>query len=190
MNKYTKKLTKTEEEILNFLFVHPTTTFRGRALAKRLNKSVSGVVKSIRNLKKIGLITLEKDFTLKIALNRDNKETFILKRITNLKSLYTTGLVSLLSNKFPGSTIIVFGSYSYGEDTEDSDIDVAILGYPKGNVVHKELVKYNNLLERSVHLHFFDNLKNVDKNLRENIINGIRLKGMIKLWELLENLKK
>lgn len=181
MNKHTEKFTKTEEEILNFLFVHPTTSFRGRALAGRLKRPASGVIKSARNLEKRKIITISKDFTLSIKLNRENKEIFILKKINNLKSLYESGLVSHLSDKFPGSAIIVFGSYSYGEDTEGSDIDIAILGYPDRHIEHKEIIPYDKWLQRTVQLHLFENIKEIHKNLRENIINGIVLDGVIKL---------
>lgn len=178
MNNNTKKFTRTEDEILNLLFMHPTTKFRGRALARMLKKSASGVIKSIRNLERKNLVNVKTDFTLSISLNRENKETFILKRITNIKSLYESGLISFLSDKFPGSTIIVFGSYSYGEDTEESDIDIAIIGYSERRV---ELLKYDKQLQRTIQLHFFENIKNINKNLRTNIINGILLEGAIKL---------
>src|SRR3989344_8571045 len=159
MNISTKKFTKTEEEILAFLFVHPTSFFRGRTLAVRLKRPVSGVIKSARNLEKKDLVKISKDFTLSIRLNRDNKNTFILKKINNLKSLYESGLVSFLSNKFPGAAIVVFGSYSYGEDVEGSDVDMAIIGYSERRVEHKELTLFDKRLERIVQLHFFQNTK-------------------------------
>ncbi len=179
MNKHTKKFTKTEKEILDFLFKYPTASFRGRALAVKIKRPVSGVIKSARSLESQNLVKISKDFTLSIRLNRDNKETFILKRINNLKSLYQSGLVYYLSDKFPGSTIIIFGSYSYGEDTEESDIDIAIIGYSEKHL--DELARYSDKLKREVQLHFFKDIKSVHKNLKENIVNGIVLEGTIKL---------
>jgi len=179
MNNSLKRFTKTEEKIIEFLFANPTTSFRGRALASKLKKPASGVIKSARNLEKQGLVKISKDFTLSIKLNRENKETFVLKRIYNLKSLYESGLVSFLSSALPGSAVIVFGSYAYGEDTEDSDIDIAIIGYKE-----KELEKmpvYEKILHRKLQLHFFKSTENIHKNLRQNVINGIVLEGAIKL---------
>ena len=126
-------------------------------------------------------------FTLSIKLNRDNPEIFILKKINNLKFLYGSGLVKHVSSKFPGSTIIVFGSYSYGEDTEDSDIDLAIIGYSERDIGNKELKMYEKRLERKIQLHFFKSINEINKNLRENIINGLVLEGAIKLWGHLRN---
>ncbi len=181
MNINTEKLTKTEEEILSFLFVYPTHSFRGRALAKKLKKSPSGIIQSSRNLEKRRLITMNKDFTLSIKLNRENKKTFMLKRISNIRLLYESGLILFLSDKFPGSTLIIFGSYSYGEDTEESDVDIAIIGYSERHVDREEVTSYEKNLQRTVQLHFFKDIKSIHKNLRENIINGIVLEGAIKL---------
>ncbi len=166
---------------MNFLFLHPTASFRGRVLARALKKSASGVIKSMRNLEKRGLINLKEDFTLSIGLNRDNKLIFTLKRIANIKSLYESGLVSYLSDKFPGSAIIVFGSYSYGEDAESSDIDIAIMGYPEKHRASNDFMKWEKRLHRKIQLHFFENTKSIHKNLKDNIVNGIVLEGAIKL---------
>src|SRR3989338_618626 len=179
MNNSSRRFTNTEEEIIDFLFENPTTSFRGRTLASKLKKPASGVIKSARNLEKCNLVKISKDFTLSIKLNRENKKTFVLKRIYNLKSLYESGLVSFLSDTLPGSTIIVFGSYAYGEDTEDSDIDIAIIGY-SGREIAKISI-YEKVIHRKLQLHFFKSTEGIHKNLRENIINGIVLEGVIKL---------
>jgi predicted nucleotidyltransferase len=181
MNICTFKLTKTEEEILGFLFENPTTSFRGRALAGALKRPASGVIKSARSLEKQGLVSISKDFTLSIKLNRENKETFILKRINNLGSLYECGIISFLSDVLPGAAILVFGSYARGEDTEDSDIDLAIIGYKEKEISREKLAGYEKSLHRPVQLHFFESLGGINKNLKENIIYGVILEGAIKL---------
>ena len=80
---------------------------------------------------------------------------------------------------FPEATIILFGSYSFGEDTVDSDIDIAVIGSEKMSI---NLDKYEKLLEREIIINFYKNFKGIDKNLRENIARGIILKGGIELW--------
>ncbi len=180
MNRSTDRFTKTEEEIVEFLFVHPTRSFRGRALAKLLKKPASGIIQSARKLEKKELVAIRKDFTLSIKLNRENKHTFVLKRIYNLASLYKTEFVKCLSDLFPGAALVLFGSYSHGEDTEDSDIDLAIIGYPERHI-DSALIPYEKKLERKIQLHFFKSMKDAHENLRENIINGVVLEGALKL---------
>lgn len=180
MNKRTERLTKTEEELLNFLFVYPTRSFRGRELAKQLKRPASGVIGGARKLEKKELATISKDFILSIKLNRENKKVFTLKRIHNLASLYENGFVSYLSDAFPGAALVLFGSYSRGNDTEESDIDIAVIGYVERRV-DKALEPFEQKLKRRIQIHFFKSIKDIHKNLRENIINGIVLKGAMKL---------
>jgi len=58
----------------------------------------------------------------------------------------------------------LFGSYSRGDDTEKSDIDIAIIGKEK----RIDLEMYEKLLEKTIFLHFYDSLDKIDKNLIEN----------------------
>ncbi len=51
-----------------------------------------------------------------------------LKRVENLKMIYESGIVEELSERFLGGVIILFVSYSYGEDIVRSDIDIAVIG--------------------------------------------------------------
>jgi predicted nucleotidyltransferase len=180
MNKRTDTLTKTEEALLSFLFVYPTTSFRGRELAKSLKKPASGVIGSARKLEKKGIVNVSKDFVLSIKLNRENKNVFALKKIHNLSSLHKSGLTTLLADEFPSAAIVLFGSYSRGEDTEESDIDIAVIGYAERRIA-EILPQYEQQLGRHIELHFFKSTREIHKDLRENIINGIVLEGAIRL---------
>lgn len=170
------KFTKLDNEIMEFLFRNPTTSFMGKEIADKIKVSQTAVAKSINRLSKIGLVIREKKIVLSIRLNRDDKDLFDLKRVYNLKSIYSSGLTSKLSKDLPGSMIILFGSYSSGEDTEESDIDIAIIGYNEKKI---DLTKFESKLQRRIQVHFFNNLKNIDKNLKESILNGITLKYSI-----------
>ena len=121
---------------------------------------------------------LKKNILLSISLNRENKEVFVLKRLFNIKEIYSSGLVGLLSEKFPGAAVVLFGSYSYGEDTLKSDIDIAIIGSKSKDII---LEKFEKLLEREIIINFYDNFKDIHKHLKENLCNGILLKGGIEL---------
>ena len=170
------KFTKLDNEIIEFLFRNPTTSFMGKEIADKVKFSQTAVAKSIERLSKMGIVIREKKIVLSIKLNRDDKDLFYLKRIYNLKSIYSSGLMNKLSKELPGSTIILFGSYSSGEDTEESDIDLAAVGYIEKKI---DLVKFENKLQRKIEISFFNDLKKIDKNLKESILNGIILKGSV-----------
>ena len=129
MEIYKLKFTILQEEILRFLFIKRGRVFNARTIAQALRVSPTAIAKSLNTLEKKDLITVSKESgRLSIELNKNNPLVFSSKRVENIKLLYESGIVAYLSENFPGTTIILFGSYSFGEDTINSDIDVAIIG--------------------------------------------------------------
>jgi predicted nucleotidyltransferase len=91
---------------------------------------------------------------------------------------YESELLDYLEESFPGSTIVLFGSFAFGEDNNDSDIDIAIIGSKQKEI---NLEKYNKLLSKEIILQFYPDFSSIHKNLRESILNGIILKGAVRL---------
>lgn len=178
MDKSKEEFTQLGNKLISFMYKYPTTSFRGRELARKLDVSPTAISNTIKQLSNKGLIKVEKDLTLSIRLNRKNEDVILLKRVKNLRNLYASGFVKRLSEKYLGSTIIVFGSYSYGEDIESSDIDIAIIGSKTKNI---ELEDFERKLNRAIHIHHFSKISEIHKNLKESIVNGIVLKGGIEL---------
>ncbi len=92
--------------------------------------------------------------------------------------VYESRLLDFLENDFAGAAIILFGSYSRADDTINSDIDIAVLGRKDKQI---DLTKYEGVLERKINLNFYDSFKNIHKNLKENLCNGIVLAGSVEL---------
>lgn len=181
MNIYKLKFTKLQQEILRFLFLNTGKNFNQKNIADNLHVSPTAISKSIRILQKNNLIDILKDKesqTLQIELNLENSRVFQLKRAENLKMLYESGLPDLLSESFTGSTIILFGSFAFGEDSKDSDIDIAVIG---GREKEINLEKYEKLFSKKIILQFYDHFSGIHKNLRESLFNGIVLKGGVRL---------
>ena len=174
---YKLKFTKLQNEIFRLLCIKAGISLNQRGIARILNVSPTAVAKALYLLDKENLVIVNKSKEMNltsIQLNRDKAE---FKRVENLKLIYESGLLGFLEEKFPGSTIILFGSYSKGEDTIKSDIDIAIIGKEK----KIDLIKFDKLLERRIFLHFYPSLKEMKKELKENILNGIILFGGIEL---------
>ena len=175
--------------------MHSGQVFNARALAKALDVSQVAISKSLPLLEKKQLIILDKNKESKrfsIELNKDNILVLGLKRADNLKLLYESKLPEFLKEKFPGCTITLFGSYSRGEDvninnekSHNSDIDIAIIGIKEKFI---DLERFERCLEKKIILNFYDSFKDIHKNLKENILNGILLSGGIELWTFLKNL--
>ncbi|MCR4327616.1 MAG: nucleotidyltransferase domain-containing protein [Nanoarchaeota archaeon] len=174
------KLTNLQREILLFL-LKSGKTMNQREIAKKVGVSDPAVMKALPGLKEKDLILLNKGKESKrwtIGLNEENPTLFRIRRVENLDSVYKSGLSDFLEESFPGSTIILFGSYSRGEDTANSDIDIAIIGR---NEKKLNLDKFEDVLGREINMQFYSSFKEIHKNLRENIFNGIVLTGGIEL---------
>ena len=170
---YKLKFTKLQNEIVRLLCIKSGEKINQRTIAKLLNVSPTAIAKATKLLEQEKLIRIEKSKTMnltQIELNR-NKETIEQKRIENLRLIYESKLINLLEEKFPASKIILFGSYSKGEDTIESDIDIAIEGKEK----KIDLKNYEKLLERKIIINFYENINNISENLKQNVINGINL---------------
>jgi predicted nucleotidyltransferase len=181
MDIYKLKWTPLQQRILRFLFVKSGIAFSARAISKGLKVSPTSIGKSIQLLHEAGLVKVTKDTEskhLRIELNKDNPQVFHLKRVDNLKMIYESNLVDFLYNSFPGTTIILFGSYSYGEDTTKSDIDIAVIG---SNTKEIDLASFEKILERPISINFYKDFDSIDNSLKENICNGIVLSGGIQL---------
>ena len=181
VNIYKLQFSLLQQEILRYLIVHVGKSFNARGLAKPLNRTQAGIIKAIPELEKSGLVKTKKDEDSgrwSIELNRDNPKAAELKRVENLRLIYESGIINFLEENFPGAVVILFGSYSYGEDTIRSDIDIAVIGCKEKKV---ELSKFEKIFEKEIRINFYDNFNEINNNLKSNIFNGIVLAGRIGL---------
>jgi len=175
------KLTNLQHEILRLLFIKTGMSLNQNSIAKILKVSPPAVMKAIPALEKEDLIKIKQDKESKrwaIELNRENHKVMQLKRADNLKQIYESGLADFLEKEFAGATIILFGSYSKGEDTINSDIDMAVVGRKEKSI---DLERFENSLERKININCYESFGKIHKNLRENIFNGIVLFGGVEL---------
>jgi len=179
MDIYKLDFTILEMEIFSFLALRAGEKFSQRELAKILNVSPTAVANSLKKLKEKELVKVEKTKTINfVTFNRDNNKSIHLKRSENLKNIYISGLADFLEEQLAGATIILFGSYSRGEDTKGSDIDIAVIGRKDKKL---DVEKYEKSLHRPIYINFYESWNSIHKHLRNNILNGIVLTGGVEL---------
>lgn len=181
VNIYELNLTNLQQKILRLLFVKSGLQLNALMIAKALEVSQPAVSKALPFLERKEFIKLKKDKEsgrFSIELNRDNHKIMQLKRADNLKLIYESGLADFLEKEFAGGTIILFGSFSRGDDTSESDIDIAIVGRKSKEI---NLEKFGKSFERKIILNFYNSFKNIHKHLKENLLNGIVLYGGVEL---------
>ena len=188
MDMYKVKWTRLQTEIFRFLCIKAGQTFNLSEIARSLSVSSTAVSKALPELEKTGLINVERSKTMNlmsIELNRNDEKTIGLKRVENLRMIYESGLVDFFKDKFPGATIILFGSYSNGEDVsvksekgQDSDIDIAVVGKKEKNI---ELKEFDKKFGKKISVNFYDSFNKIHKHLKDSILNGILLSGSVEL---------
>ena len=179
MDIHKLKLTSLQAEIFSLLCLKAGEKLSQREIAIMLKVSPTAVANAIKKLKESDLIKLEKTKTINfISFNRDMPQAIELKRVENLKNIYTSGLSDYLYVELAGATIILFGSYANGEDTKTSDIDIAAIGR-KDKMLSLE--EYEKILNREINVNFYNSWKDIHKHLKNNILNGIVLHGSVEL---------
>ena len=177
MDTYKLNWTALQGEIFSLLCSKAGEKLSQREIAGLLKVSPTAVANSLKNLKVF--VKVEKTKTINfVSFNRDEPRAVDLKRVENLKSVYLSGLSGYLHNELAGSTIILFGSYSRGEDTVASDIDVAVVGRKDKLLL---LEPYEKTLNRKINVNFYSAWKDIDVHLKNNILNGILLHGSVEL---------
>jgi predicted nucleotidyltransferase len=110
--------------------------------------------------------------------NRDEEYFLFLKKMNNIKNIHESGVVDYIYYDCGPEAIILFGSASRGEDILESDIDLFVLSKEK----MLNLEKFEKKLNRKINVFFKEGLNKTSKELANNVINGIILKGYVKVF--------
>lgn len=165
-------------KLLKVFFDNPNENFRLRELGRLSKISPPSVIKYLKKFEEEELI--KKIVKRKIPFYqavRDNDKFKLFKKISIIYELNKSGLVDYLWEKLSPDAIILYGSYAKGESIENSDIDIFIIG-KKQEINIKE---YEKKLGRDIHL-MFDSVKNIPNELKNNLVNGIMLKGYFRAF--------
>mgnify|MGYP001565735874 CR=1 FL=1 len=165
----------TIQKVLAVFFENPSREFHLRELSRLLKLSMPTIITATDKLAKEKLIIKEKGRVItKVIANRGYIDFVRLKRLHNLEIIYNSSLISHLSELYnQPKAIILFGSFSRGEDIEKSDIDIAVITNKKLNL---DLSEYEKRLKKAINLHEID-LDKISEEFRANLLNGIVLEG-------------
>lgn len=169
-----------KQKIKEHFFINPTAKLRVREIEKLLKLPLPSVIRYCKELKEEDILTTIKTGNVVFYTGNRGSENFLLeKKLFNIKSLYVSGLIEFLKIELSNPVILVFGSYSKGEDIENSDIDLYIETPSKKEI---NLDKFEKILERKIQSFRHKSIGEIrNKELADNIINGIVLNGFIEV---------
>lgn len=167
---------RSTERVAELFFLRPRKVRHLRELSRESGLSVSTVSSAVEELEKEGLLKVEKNVTKEIEATK-NREFRDLKRAYNLRRLAETGLIDEVEKQHRPDTLVLFGSYSKGEDDETSDIDLAAVN---GKETSPDLSGYEELLERKINVQEV-RLEEAGENFKATLANGVVLRGYLDL---------
>ncbi|MBI4143473.1 hypothetical protein HY487_01160 [Candidatus Woesearchaeota archaeon] len=104
------------------------------------------------------------------AANRENPLFVHLSRIYWYIQLKKSGLLDYLTRELVNPLVILFGSFSKAEVSQNSDIDIAIKAHKK----KLDVLQFEKKLGRAIQIIFYDEAK---INLQNSILNGFIIGG-------------
>ncbi len=172
------------DKILSVFFDNPAPKgigFQLREISRKTSVAPPSVKKYLAEFEKRELIVKTKHrihgYPVYCA-NRDNAVFKLLKKIDNIMNIKESGLLEYLSDKCMPDAIILFGSASLGEDLKESDMDIFVMSKEE----KLNLDKFEKSIGRKINVLFSNNFGKLSNELKNNLINGVILKGYLKVF--------
>jgi len=183
--KFQLELNEAYQKVLLWFFSYPTQEITLSELVKNIEISKTTANRIVNRLVDEGFI--RKKIVGKVwqlICNQKHPYNYTKRVWYNIMAIYGSGILNKIYQKnLNPKTIILFGSYRKGDDTEESDIDIAVEVADNIELKIEELGIISKLLYRKnvpVNIHIFSRNK-IDLNLFANIANGIILEGFLEV---------
>jgi predicted nucleotidyltransferase len=158
-------------KILQLYFENPDKIFTIREISLKTKVPKSSVHRIVSELKEEKIISKEGEF-LRNNLSNIKKINFYVEKIVEC------GLLDYLIKELNPSLIILFGSIRKGDSIKSSDVDIFVETCVEKNL---DLSSFEKKLGHKIELFLESDVYNLQKNLFNNVINGISLFGGLKL---------
>ena len=138
-----------KKRLLEFFLEKPTHELYESQIRKATSISLGAANKYLKELSREKLIILRK--IGRMNLYKLNRESGYVKRmkIAHSFSLPVISMLKKLGERL-GIEMFVYGSTSRGEDVENSDLDVLIIGNIKLHVIEKEMIPIRKKSEKKI----------------------------------------
>lgn len=165
-------------KIMKLFFKFPERKFHLRELERLTGLSLPTVKEISQKLEKNGLLKSKKEKVVKNFYATRNQKFMRLKRLYNIYSLFSVGLIDYLKNIYEEpEAIVLFGSYGKGEDISQSDIDIAIV---TSNSKEIKISKFEKKLARKIKIYDIQ-IKKIEEDFLNTLVNGVIMDGYLNI---------
>lgn len=154
-----------EERILRVYFENPGKDFTVREISKLTNIPRATAHKKMMEIKN------KKYF---------EDELFFKVKKTNyyIEEIFSSGLIRFLIDELNPSLIILYGSFRKGESDKNSDVDLFVESPVRKDI---DLKRFEKKIGHKIDLFIESKLDNLNPNLFNNVVNGIKIYGVFKV---------
>src|SRR4030067_3698104 len=167
-------------KVMKLFFDNPEKKFHIREIARQTKLSAPGVLKILKKLKDETLLVSERENVVENVKASRNEKFFLRKKAYNTLSLFESELVNHLRDAYEEpEAIVIFGSYSKGEDTSQSDVDIAVVTTKEAQLDLKQFEKY---LKRKISIYEIQ-ISDSEKEFLNNLANGTVVYGFLRILQ-------
>lgn len=171
-----------KQTIKEYFFTNPTAKIRVRGLERTLKLPLPSVIRYCKELEKGSILMITKTENVVFYTANLTGEKYLLeKKLHNIKKIYESGIIEYLKVELSNPVIILFGSFSKGEDIESSDIDLYVETQSNKKL---NFDKFKKILQREIQMLIHKKISEItNTHLANNIINGIILNNYIEVFK-------
>ncbi len=170
--------------VLKVFLDDPLKGFRLREISRVLKLGLPSVSKYVKNLEKEELVVKKNVHGANVWFgNRESRLFKVYKRFETSRLIEESGLIDYLNKGLGFPTVVLYGSHALGEDANGSDIDLFVVASGKSKL---DIERFEEKLKKKLHLFVhsereLEKLKANNKELINNILNGVVLSGYLKV---------
>ena len=170
-------------KVADFIFNEPNRSFHIRMLENETGLSTTAVKASIQKLESCKIVNVESTrLTTNVKAKTDSDSYTFYKRIFNLYKLQRYGFVERIRKMYKPEAIVLFGSFSRGEDVEGSDVDILVITpNRKTEGLDKLADNMENVLKRKLDIKVLPSLAKSESEFKNAVANGIILYGYLRV---------
>ena len=142
--------------LLVFFLRHPTKKAHQNDIKKEVKIAKATLIKWLNMLAKQGMIEFTEYGRTKVySLNRGNT---IIRRLKMLDNLLLLSGMKAIAEKH-NSIVYLYGSAARGEDAEDSDIDILLIGKVNREDIIRDINRISEKIQRNINVQIFSPLE-------------------------------
>ena len=166
--------------IMKIFFESPAKEFGVREVGRKAKISPATASKYLKRFSKEKILLRRKEHNLELFRADIESDSYRdIKLYYTIRKLRNSGLLRSLDEFYIKPAVVLFGSASFGTDTETSDIDIVVISERKDEFPEKG--KFEKKFGKEIQMFAVSDLRELkNEHLINSVLNGIVIQGEIR----------